>query len=257
MRIHLVHLTRLALFILMGCYFLQAQKTLIVPITPALLQVPAALQEQLKARYPALQATKKTVKDICKNGGPPATITIQRSDLSLYAGPKEGTCSGRWKDGQLKFACGIIPKPGERPTGKEKVNLVQLRKGDKVFSNGIFPDGDFVSLGLGSCSGPQKDTLGVLGFTFQFPKDYLLTASADDVEKVMAEFFVRDGSDQRTQVKEGQPIEQVVAAFGQPQEKLRVGNKEIYIYKDVKITLLDGNVSSIEPTAGESGSGKR
>jgi hypothetical protein len=58
-------------------------------------------------------------------------------------------------------------------------------------------------------------------------------------------------------VKEGQPIEQVVAAFGQPQEKLRVGNKEIYIYKDVKITFLDGNVSSIEPTAGESGSGKR
>jgi hypothetical protein len=215
------------------------------------------LEEELKARYPQLQFTKKTVKDICKNGGPPATITIQSSDLSLYTGPKEGTCSGRWKDGQLKFGCGRILKPEERAPRGEKINLVQLKKGDKVFPSGIYPQGDFVSLGLGSCSGPQNDTLGVLGFTFQFPKGYLLTASADDIEKVMSDFFTRDGAAQQQIVKEGQTIDEVVAALGQPQEKLKAGSKEIYIYKDIKITFSDGKVFGVEQNADASNSEKR
>ncbi len=249
--------TRLILFTVLAICCFQAQQIRVAAIVPAVFQVRVELEEQLKSRYPQLQATKKTVKDICKNGGPPTPITMQRSDLSLYTGPKEGTCSGRWKDGQLKFACGIIPKPGERVTGKEKINLVQLNKGDKVFANGIFPQGDSVAIGLASCTGPQKGILGVLGLTFQFPKGYLLTASADDVEKVLGEFFIRDGSGQIPSAQEGQSIEEVVAALGQPQEKLKAGNKDIYLYKDCKITFVDGKVSSVEQNTNADSSGKQ
>src|SRR5579859_1334755 len=126
--------TRLILFTVLATCCFQAQQIRTAAIVPAVFQVRVELEEQLKSRYPQLQTTKKTVKDICKNGGPPTTITMQGSDLSLYTGPKEGTCSWRWKDGQLKFACFINPKPGERATGKEKISLVQLEKGDKVFS---------------------------------------------------------------------------------------------------------------------------
>jgi hypothetical protein len=230
---------------------LQAQRNWLAasPSTP-LLQVAIALQEELKARYPQLQATRNTkAKDICKNGGPPATLTIQRSGLAVFTGPGDGTCAGRYQDGLFTFRCGRILKPGERATGREKVNLVPLEKGDKVFSTGIYASGDSVAVGLGSCSGPKKGTLGVLGLTFQFPKGYLLTASADNVDKIMGEFFVRDGNESRQPVKEGQTMDEVVAAMGQPQEKLKAGNKEIYLYKDVKITFVDGKVSSVEQNA--------
>jgi hypothetical protein len=44
----------------------------------------------------------------------------------------------------------------------------------------------------------------------------------------------------------GQTKEQVIAALGQPQRAAKVGNKEIYIYKDMKITFVDGKVTDVE-----------
>jgi hypothetical protein len=254
---HFAVVTRLILLALFLSHSSQAQQIRIATIFPAAFQVRVELEEQLKARYPQLQTTKKTFKDICKSGSLPATITIQSSDLSLYTDSREGTCMGRWKDGQLKFACSRILKPEERAPRGEKINLVQLQKGDKVFPTGIFPQEDFVYIGLASCSGPQKNTLGILGFSFQFPKGYLLTASADDVEKVMSEFFTRDGMVQQQLIKEGQTIDEVVTALGQPQEKLKAGNKEIYLYKDSKVTFVDGRVSSMEQNTNADSSGKQ
>jgi hypothetical protein len=92
---HFAVATRLILFALLVSCSLQARRIPIAAIGPAIYQVRVGLEEELKARYPQLQFTKKTVKDICKNGGPPATITIQSSDLSLYTGPKEGTLFGQ------------------------------------------------------------------------------------------------------------------------------------------------------------------
>jgi hypothetical protein len=48
------------------------------------------------------------------------------------------------------------------------------------------------------------------------------------------------------EVSEGQTIDQVVAAFGQPQKKAKVGTKEIYYYKDLKVTFVNGKVKSVE-----------
>jgi hypothetical protein len=40
--------------------------------------------------------------------------------------------------------------------------------------------------------------------------------------------------------------EQVIAAFGQPEKKTRLGVKEIYFYKDMKVTFTNGKVSDVE-----------
>ena len=48
------------------------------------------------------------------------------------------------------------------------------------------------------------------------------------------------------EVAEGQTIEQVVAALGQPQKKAKVGTKEIYYYKDLKVTFVNGKVKDIQ-----------
>ena len=54
-------------------------------------------------------------------------------------------------------------------------------------------------------------------------------------------------ADQPTQTIEiGQTVDQVVAALGQPQKIAKVGTKQIYFYKDLKVTFNDGKVSDVD-----------
>jgi hypothetical protein len=48
------------------------------------------------------------------------------------------------------------------------------------------------------------------------------------------------------EVKEGQTPDEVEKAFGPPLKKATVGSKQIYTYKDVKITFVDGKVKDIQ-----------
>jgi hypothetical protein len=49
-----------------------------------------------------------------------------------------------------------------------------------------------------------------------------------------------------TEVSEGQTIDQVVAALGQPLNTAKVGNKVIYTYKNLKVTFVNGKVKDIQ-----------
>ena len=51
---------------------------------------------------------------------------------------------------------------------------------------------------------------------------------------------------QPAEVTEGQTIDQVVAALGQPVKKAKVGTKDIYYYKDLKVTFINGKVKDIQ-----------
>jgi hypothetical protein len=44
----------------------------------------------------------------------------------------------------------------------------------------------------------------------------------------------------------GQTTDEVIANFGQPQKKAKVGTKEIYYYKDLKVTFVNGKVSDVQ-----------
>ena len=48
------------------------------------------------------------------------------------------------------------------------------------------------------------------------------------------------------EVSLGQTPDEVVAALGQPTKKAKVGTKEIYFYKDLKVTFLNGKVKDIQ-----------
>ncbi|HLK62723.1 MAG TPA: hypothetical protein VKU19_04760 [Bryobacteraceae bacterium] len=53
------------------------------------------------------------------------------------------------------------------------------------------------------------------------------------------------GTDPPT-VAEGQTIDEVISLMGQPLRKAKVGDKDIYIYKDMKITFVAGKVTDIQ-----------
>jgi hypothetical protein len=44
----------------------------------------------------------------------------------------------------------------------------------------------------------------------------------------------------------GQTIDEVVAVFGQPEKIVNLGSKQIYVYKDLKVTFVKGKVSDVQ-----------
>ena len=49
-----------------------------------------------------------------------------------------------------------------------------------------------------------------------------------------------------TQIGLGQTVDQVTAALGQPTKIVKAGAKQIYIYKELKVTFVNGKVSDVE-----------
>ena len=48
------------------------------------------------------------------------------------------------------------------------------------------------------------------------------------------------------EVKLGMTTDQVEGALGKPDKKVTLGPKQIYIYKDMKVTFKDGKVSDVQ-----------
>jgi hypothetical protein len=44
----------------------------------------------------------------------------------------------------------------------------------------------------------------------------------------------------------GQTPEQVQTAFGQPEKVVNLGSKQIYVYKDLKVTFVNGKVTDVQ-----------
>ena len=47
-------------------------------------------------------------------------------------------------------------------------------------------------------------------------------------------------------VSQGQTVDQVTAALGQPKSVVNLGTKKIYVYQDMKVTFKDGKVSDVQ-----------
>ncbi|MGA7077351.1 MAG: hypothetical protein WBQ43_07295 [Terriglobales bacterium] len=48
------------------------------------------------------------------------------------------------------------------------------------------------------------------------------------------------------QIEKGQTPDQVTAAIGQPDKIVNLGAKQIYVYKDIKVTFINGKVSDVQ-----------
>lgn len=151
----------------------------------------------------------------------------------------------------------------------EKVSVTKMElnpKGDKI---------TFHTTECDSCNVGMASSSNNANLIFQFAKGYLATAEPskvqDEINRVFAIDTAKDSarsSAVATQEKQekmteppppplpppappktievGQTIEQVVAALGQPVKIVKLGTKEMYFYKDLKITFADGKVSDVE-----------
>ncbi len=114
---------------------------------------------------------------------------------------------------------------------------------------------------------------------FQFAKGYLEKASVGEVEDAIGQVFAISSDDQQGQggdnngqqnqqqsaqqgqqqqqqqqqqqaepqtIQLGMTTDQVQAAMGKPEKIFNVGTKQIYTYKDIKVTFLNGKVSDVQ-----------
>jgi hypothetical protein len=174
---------------------------------------------------------------------------------------------------------------GMKKFGKEQsTHLFQV--GDKVYPSKIDVNvsKDLVALSIVACDTCNKTdppTYNKAIVVFQFPKGSLGKASAGEVEDTIGQLLSisndegqqdqgaqqggqqggQQGSQQAGQgqpaaqeqpqpepqtIQKGQTPDEVQGALGKPEKIVNLGAKQIYVYKDLKVTFLNGKVSDVQ-----------
>lgn len=136
-----------------------------------------------------------------------------------------------------------------------------------------------------TCNNTDPPTYNKAQVLFQFPRGSLAKASAGDVEDTIGQLLAisddsQQGGDQNGQqqgqqqgdqgqqagdqgqgqgqqqppaqqaepqtIEKGQTPEQVEAALGKPDKIVNLGAKQLYIYKDLKVTFVNGKVTDVQ-----------
>jgi hypothetical protein len=135
-----------------------------------------------------------------------------------------------------------------------------------------------------TCNKTDPPTYNKANVVFQFPKGSLAAASAGSVEDTIGQLLSistddggqdqggnQQGGDQQGSAQQcggqqqgggqqqaaappaepqtiqlGQSTDDVIAALGQPDKIVNLGAKQIYVYKDLKVTFLKGKVSDVQ-----------
>src|SRR5215469_14433674 len=159
-------------------------------------------------------------------------------------------------------------------TASEGQSTHLFRKGDKVYPTKIDVklDKDVVVMGIvacDTCNNTDPPSWNKANVEFQFPKGSLAKASAGDVEDTIGQLLAisddsgqqggqqqgqqqgggqnQGGQPQQSQVEPqtiqmGMTTDQVQASLGQPSKMVNLGPKQIYVYKDLKVTFFNGKV---------------
>jgi hypothetical protein len=231
---------------------------------------PVSLQEQLDAQYKFAKMSPNFAGDRVQLITPGTLLAVQtggvlgvpyrsrtvcgaKFDSSLHA--SAGFCAGMMQSVSQYFQIGnkVYPLKIEVNLAKEKVS--------------------FQVVACDSCNGVDPPT-GLKGeVVFEFAKGYLEKASAGAVEDTIGRVFAISNDEQAQQnsdagqqqagnqqpapeqqeqqaepqtVQLGMSTDQVQGALGKPEKIFNLGAKQIFVYKDVKITFMNGKVSDVQ-----------
>jgi hypothetical protein len=256
--------------------------TALVPFSLA--QAPT-LQEQLAAQYKLVKmgsdtsgysVTEEGTLLAIQKGG---LMGVPYSDTSVLNNRYEG---GTVKPPNALLSKGL--GFGMKKFGKEQTTKL-FPKGDKVYATKIDVnlEKDTVTMGIVACDTCNKTdppTYNKANIVFAFPKGSLAKAGAGEVEDTIGQLLSisedtqqssgdqgggqqggdqgqkggggQQGGQQQDQQAEPQSIEkgmtpdQVQGALGKPDKIVNLGPKQIYVYKDLKVTFLNGKVFDVQ-----------
>lgn len=228
----------------------------------ALAQAPT-LQEQLAAQY-----------KLAKMAGSGTSVVDAGTLLAVQKG---GVMSLPWRALAMcpaKFQDNVLHPPGGFCVSLQNY----FQKGDKVYPLKVDVDLKkgritFRVVACDKCNGVDPPS-GFKGeVVFEFAKGYLEKAQAGEVEDTIGQVFAVSTDDaqpdqgqqqdqqqgqapqagaqdqqqaQPQNIELGMTTDQVQAVLGKPEKTVNLGAKQIYVYKDLKVTFKDGKVSDVQ-----------
>jgi len=257
----------------------QARQSALVTVAVATLlsgsiasaQGPVTLQEQLAAQY-------KLVKMGSDSGGvavvePGSLLAVQKGGVLSVPWKAMALCPAKFQDNNLHPSAGMC-------AAMVKSVSRYFQKGDKVYPTKIEVNSDkakisFTVVACDSCNGVNPPSSMKGEVVFQFAKGYLEKASVGEVEDTIGQVFAISSDDQQGQggdgnqqqqqqggqqqpgqpeqqqaepqtIQLGMTTDQVQAALGKPQKIVNLGPKQLYVYKDLKVTFVNGKVSDVQ-----------
>jgi len=174
--------------------------------------------------------------------------------------------------------CGLFGKcnSAKEQVGKQTTTRL-FQVGEKVYPSKIDVNlnSDRIALSIvacDSCNNVNPTTYYKSQVVFQFAKGSLAKTSAAQVEDTIGQVFSIDNSTDSQQaqaqgqdsqagqgqaaeqqppaqpqtIQQGQTPEEVQASLGQPEKIIKLGSKQIYVYKDLKVTFMNGKVSDVQ-----------
>jgi hypothetical protein len=197
-------------------------------------------------------------------------LVVQRNGMGASPAT-EFSFGNTYKDGRIKHSL----------TGSliHSANTVRdLQVGERVYllKTEVKDTGVVFSVqSCDACDGSPADLAQMpyrASVTFQFPKGYWNTTDFAQIQQTIGEVFTfAGGPDTSAQpnpepvappsaqlapqpapqpepvkIGLGQTTDQVLASLGQPDKVVDLGSKKIYVYKDLKVTFVDGKVSDVQ-----------
>lgn len=238
------------------------------------------LQEQLSAQYKAVKMGSDTSGYSVVEPG--TLLAIQKGGILAVPYSDQSVLTTKYEGGAVHSPSALLAKGigfGMKRFGKEQTtHLFQV--GDKVYPSKIDVNvaSDKVSMliiACDTCNKTDPPTYNKAQVIFQFPKGSLAKAGAGEIEDTIGQLLsVSDdaqqgGGDQGGQqqqqgqaqqqaapqqppqaepqtIEKGQTPDQVQAAMGKPDKIVNLGAKQIYVYKDLKVTFMNGKVSDVQ-----------
>ena len=152
------------------------------------------------------------------------------------------------EDGQVRQEKGVVAAL----TATKQTRMFE--PGEKAYLLRIYVGGDNVALEISSF---DTHTINVKGSTkqvrynglvaFRFPKDKFQSMAGEEVKAAVDQFLrVEEEVNETTTIEVGQSVDLIEAMLGKPKRILKAGDKVIYLYKDIKITFVNGTVADVE-----------
>lgn len=242
---------------------------------------PVSLQEQLAAQYKLVKMGSDSGGPSVITAG--TLLAVQKGGILGVAYSESNVLATKYEGGTVHTPNSVLTKGiglGMGRFGKtQTTHLFQV--GDKVYPSKIEvnPNKDIVSVAIVACDTCNKTdppTYNKAQVVFQFPRGSLAKASAGDVEDTIGQLLSisedaqpdqggqaaqpagqdQQGAQQAAQqaepqaepqtIEKGQTIDQVQAALGKPEKIVNLGAKKLYIYKDLKVTFVNGKVEDVQ-----------
>jgi hypothetical protein len=236
------------------------------------------LQQKLESTY-ALTKPTDDKSDIVTAG---AVLILQKDKIIMYSTSNQVVPQNTYKAGKLsEGAFGVHDNVqkfgsfiGHPPPQAAQTQSRHFVTGEKFWVTGIAVQSDGVVFTL--FSDPYQDVRYQCTLKFLYTKG--TTPSTDEVMKTVAEVFkVQEDDSAKSDDKQqpaadaqpaadqpaaeqapaappappatvaiGQSTDEVVAILGQPDKILNLGAKQIYVYKDLKVTFVKGKVTDAQ-----------